>query len=498
MDYLDPKKKHEHKVRLLFGYSLFAVAIGFATLLLVYVANGYDVDRTTGQVIQNGLIYVNTRPGAADVYLNGQKQRGTTDARLVVPAGSYTVGLKRLGYRDWNRSILLEGGSLRRLTYPRLIPEKLTTTSVADLRSAPINSSQSIDRRWIVLSYDDRPLALDIFDTNQSTSSALIFQIPEKLVLSPTGGKIGILEWADDNKHFIASYTTATTVEYLFVNRENPSESQNLTTLFADPELQVQFQDRKQDKFFVYKPSTQTLFSATITGGVATVPSVTNVQAYKTFGSDWVLYITSSGKEGLVDARFKRGDKDILLKQIKTSGSYLLQLAKLGTAPIMGISSPLENRAIVYNDPEKYLNENPNVSTPIATTVLRVDNPIDLRISTDSSVILAYGGNSFASHEFDDDRSYNFKTNSAIDPGQELRWLDGQHFMFSQGGVQTMMDFDGSNMYDLAPSLLSLGSLYTQNFNNMYTFSLPIAATDATPATPARISITSLLTAADR
>ena len=188
MDYLDPKKKRQHKIRLLVGYSLFSVAIAFATLLLVYMANGYDLDRSTGQVIQNGLIYLDSRPGGADVYLNGEKQRGTTDARLVVPAGSYTIDLKRTGYRGWSRSLLLEGGSLRRLTYARLIPEVLETSSVAELRSDPINISQSVDKRWAVFSYAEKPLQLDLIDTNQAQISVQSCQIGESVIASPTNG----------------------------------------------------------------------------------------------------------------------------------------------------------------------------------------------------------------------------------------------------------------------------------------------------------------------
>ncbi len=498
MDYLDPKKKREHKIRLLVGYGLFSVAIGISTLLLVYMANGYDVDRSTGQVIQNGLIYLNTRPGGAEIYLNGEKQRGTTDARIVVPAGSYTIDMKRAGYRNWSRTLLLEGGSLRRLSYARLVPEELTSIVVAELRTNPIHTSQSIDKQWLVMSHIDNPLLLNIMNTDQASLVVQAFQVPESIVDSPENGSLEILEWADDNKTFMASYTAGSSVEYLLINRENPALSQNLTDLFGDPELQIQFQDRKQDKFFAYKPSTQSLFTATIDGGVGSAPYVTNVQAFKTFANDWVLYITSSGKEGLVNARFKRGDKDILLKQIKTADKYLLQLAKLGSAPVMGISSPVENKATIYNDPEKYLNDNPNVTIPIATTVLRIVNPIDLRISADSSVIMAYGPSSFASHEYDEDRSYTFKVDVPIDPIQELRWLDGQHFMFSSAGKQMMMDFDGSNMFELVPSVQQLGSFFTDELDLMYTFTPSTAATESAPATPASISTTNMLIPADR
>jgi hypothetical protein len=60
------------------------------------------------------------------------------------------------------------------------------------------------------------------------------------------------------------------------------------------------------------------------------------------------------------------------------------------------------------------------------------------------------------------------------------------------------MDFDGSNMYALVPSIQTLGSLYSEDLNTMYTFSPATAATGAVAAVPARLSVTSLLIEADR
>jgi hypothetical protein len=498
MDYLDPQKKRKHKVQLLVGYGLFAVAIGFATLLLVYISNGYYIDRGTGQVIQNGLVYVDSRPGGANIFLNGQQQRGTTDARLVLPSGVYDIGLKRAGYRDWNRNLILEGGSLRRLTYARLIPEELSSTTGTALRADPIFASQSIDKRWVVLSYAENPLQLQIIDTKSASIMPTNINIPPTIVPAPVNGFVEIVEWADDNKTFIAKYSAGNQINYLLVDRENQDNVQNLTTLFVDTTYEIQFQDRKKDKFFVYQPATQSLFSATLSGGINQTPVVVKAREFKTFGNDWVLYVTDSGEEGLVDVRFKRGSKDILLKKVKTADTYLLQLAKLGNAPVMGVSSPVENRAIIYFDPEAYLNNNPDAKMPIATTVLRVANPVDLRISSDSSVIITYGSENFASHEFEDDRSYTFKIDVPIDQTQEIRWLDGQHFLFSSDGVQVMMDFDGSNMYRLAPSIQSLGSFYSDDIETMFSFTSSAGASDNSPQIPAAISVTSLLAPEDR
>jgi len=344
----------------------------------------------------------------------------------------------------------------------------------------------------------ESPLLLSIIDTSASTSSQEQLSIPSSIVSSLPDGEIEIVEWADDDRRFLAKYSVGEVDSYLLIDRENPESSINLNTLFKNPSYEISFQDRKNDKFFAYQPSTQSLFTANINDGVSSTPFEVKVQQYKTFGNDWLLYVTESGQEGLVEVRLKRGDRNSLIKYLKTDDEYLLQLAKLGNAPIIGVSSPVENRAVIYDDPEKYLNENPESRLPVATTVLRVKDPIDLRISADSSVIMAYGSENFASHEFDADRSYNFKMDIPVDPAQEIRWLDGQHFLFSSQGKQYMMDFDGSNMYDLVSSIPLIGSFFTEDITQMYSFSPGILETPESPSVPAQFSTTELLIESDR
>lgn len=497
MDYLDPKKKRRHRIQLFVGYGLFGVAIGIATLVLVYLANGYYIDRSTGQIIQNGLVYIDSRPGGATVYVNNEKQRGATDSRLVLPAGKYDISLGRGGYREWKRSLTLEGASLRKLTYARLIPNELSTSAAVNLRSEPQTSLQSIDKRWIALGYNENPLLLDIYDTENPLVVPFSLQLAEDLVSEPNG-KIEILDWANDDKTFLVKYVSETRTEYLLIDRENPELAINLNVQFKNSSYEISFRDRSKDEFFVYQPATQSLFTASINAGVSQAPFAIKVQDFKTFEKDWLLYITDSDEEGLVEARYKRGSDDILLKKLKTDDEYLLQLAKLENSPIIGIASPSENKATVYKDPQGYLNDNPEASIPVATTVLRVNDPIDLRISADSSIVLAYGSESFASHEFEADRSYTFRVSVPVDPVQELRWVDGQHFIFSSEGKQVMMDFDGSNMYELVSSMPKMGSYYTNDIENMFSFTPSVPASGDTPAVAPQINLTSLLTENDR
>jgi hypothetical protein len=499
MDYLDPEKKRAHKTRLFIGYGLFSIAIGIATLIIVYLANGFYVDRS-GEFIQNGLVFVDSRPGDADVYLNGEKQQSKTDARLVLPSGSYAIDVKKDGYRDWSRSLILEGGSLRRLTYARMIPQELETLSTLDLRSQPIDASQSIDKNWILLSHQDSPRTVTVIDTKQTPLKAETIEVPQTVINDATeSGVFKFIEWSDDAKHVLTTYTIGEQVQYILINRESPAQSQNITTLLSSPGDTISLNDRRSDQFFVYRSKTSLLYRASLREGVNSEPIVvTPLLAYQTFSDDWLLYVRESGDDGLVDVRFKRGDKDIQIKQLKTSSTYLLELAKLGSAPVMAISSPVENRAIVYNDPQNYLNNNPDAKIPVATTVLRIPSIAGLTISSDSSVVLGYSGSLMASHEFDADRSYIIDLERPIDITIEPRWMDGQHFVYNSDGFQSVIDFDGSNNYKLVASLKTLGSFYTDSINQIFSFDAPVAATETTPALPARLTSTSLLAEEDR
>jgi hypothetical protein len=112
MDYLDPKKQKEHVVRLMIGYVLVATAILLLTTILLYRAYGFGL--RNGEVIQNGLIFVSSRPTGAEVYINGKKHKETTNNRFLMTAGQYTFELRRSGYDSWKRAINVEGGAVVR------------------------------------------------------------------------------------------------------------------------------------------------------------------------------------------------------------------------------------------------------------------------------------------------------------------------------------------------------------------------------------------------
>src|SRR5579859_1954324 len=98
-----------------------SIALLLGAVILVYSANGYGINTKTGAVVQNGLIFLDSKPGGADIYINGNNNGSKTAARLILPAGNYTIVFKRAGYHDWSRSFSLTEHSISRFVYPFLL-----------------------------------------------------------------------------------------------------------------------------------------------------------------------------------------------------------------------------------------------------------------------------------------------------------------------------------------------------------------------------------------
>ena len=151
MDFFDPQKQKRHQIRLSIGYAVIGTVLLLATTILLHWAYGYGLDKE-GRVIQNGLVFVSTRPEGADTYLNGKKYKDRTNTRMNLPSGQYLMELKRAGYRDWKRVLTVEGGSVERFDYPMLFPVQLDTSVVKQYHAMPVLSTESLDRRWLLVS----------------------------------------------------------------------------------------------------------------------------------------------------------------------------------------------------------------------------------------------------------------------------------------------------------------------------------------------------------
>ncbi len=477
MDFLDPKKQKAHRVRLAIGYALIAIALLLGTVILLYQAYGFGIDRT-GRVIQNGLIFLSSQPANADIYVNGQV-RDTTNTRLQLPGGSYTIELKRDGYRDWKREIAVQGGKVDRYDYPFLFPKKLTTTVAKQYSATPLLATQSPDRRWIMIQ-TLAPDQFDLYDLNADKPTPQPLIVPTEALATGTTTAWEATEWAPDNKHVILKRSYQKDgqpgTQYVLFDRDNPTTSQNLSTLFGLTPTNITFTDGHYDQYYLFDQIGAQILTATLKKPTPT-PYVSGVLAFAA-REDRLLYVTTQDMpSGKVEVRLRDNDKTYHLRQLPAQSMYLLNLAVYNDDWYIAAGAQTEGKVFVYRNPEDSLNEKPK-SALVPVQILRVDAANYLSFSTNYRFVMIENGDHFAVYDAETDRSYTYATGKSLDaPQTHAGWTDGYHLDVVSGGKLVVFDFDGANLQTLSAAAPAYKPFFSRNYHAFYTLTTQNALT---------------------
>lgn len=468
MDFLDPKKKRAHRIRLYIGYGLMAIALAIATLILVFAAYGYDIDRQTGGIIQNGLIVVDAHPEPATILVNGVNQ-GTTNNRLVLPADKYTIELTRNGYIPWKHDVNLEGSSIEQLVYPFLYPEKLVTKNLQTYGGVPSMASESPDRKWLVVSLPDAPGRFQVVDLGNTQHPVSTVSLPADTLTTPPGPQsFTAVEWSTDNIHLLLKHTHAAGVEYIMLNRANPENSVNLNKIFA-PQVftAISLRDKKPDQFYLFNATDANLYTADSRTKAITL-LLGKVLAYKSYEANTVLYVTNPTGAADVEVRLSRKGQDYLLRTLPKSTKYLLDMAQFNGQFYLATGSAADARTYVYKNPFDDLTSKPS-RTPQPFRVLIVPNAEFVSFSAIARFIAVQGGSTFAVYDAETGRQYRYDTKLALAPHQKATWMDGHRLLLNSENSVQVFDFDGTNMHKLSNSHPSFIPFFDRDYTALFT-----------------------------
>ncbi len=469
MDFLDPAKRQAHIRRLFLGYFLVGIAIALASTIIVILSNGYDVDRKTGKVIQNGLIFTDSAPESSTIFLNG-KENGQTDKRLTVPAGKYDLELRRTGYDTWKKSFQLDGGSIERFIYPRLFPTKLVVAETKKYDSRPIFSSQSPDRRWIMVSVPGSLADFEVYDTENTQDAPKAIALEASLLTNADTGKhkLKLVEWSTDNRHLLIRHSFDDKFEYIVIDRAKPEESINVNkTLKVDPTL-VTLRDKKFDKLYLYDEKTKLLQTAD-TKSKKITDIIKSVSEYKSYQDDTVIYTVNDPKSPeTTQVRVWKDNKNYLLRTIKSS-PVLIDMAKFDTATYIAIAPVKENRMLIFKDPIGKLGKSSEELAPL--TLMKINKPEKISFSNNTRFLAAESGTTFAVYDFEDSRRFNFEVPGKIDEsGQLATWMDGHRLLLNQDSKILVFEFDGANYRDLGSVVSGTIPAFDRDYERLFSF----------------------------
>lgn len=472
MDFLDPRRRRAHNIRLMIGYVLVAVAIGLGTIVLVYGAYGYGVNTKTGDVVQNGLLFVDSKPGGANIYLNNKSINQTTSARLVLPAGNYNLLLKKSGYRNWERKLTLEEHSISRYVYPFLFPVKPVTAPLKTYTSTPPFFSETPDRHWLLVQNPptaEKPAAFDEFDINSLTKPSVPLEIPAGILTNAAlpGSTFKEVEWSTDNNHILLLHSFQGGSEFIVFDRSDPAKSFNVNKLFKLNPAKVLLRNKKADQLYIYQKDGGVLSLGDTGKGTLAPPILRHVLDFKPYGNNIVNYITDADTAaGQVQARVLDNDRSYSLYTFKAGGAYLIDTASYSGHTYYVDGSSGSQRINLYKDPLDDV-RNPSIKKAIPMLTLQTANADKVSFSDNARFIGLEGGQNFAVYdlETDDHYEYTLKTPLADQPD----WMDGHRFIGASQGKVFVMDYDSTNQQLLVPTVTALGGFFNRDYNQMYT-----------------------------
>lgn len=471
MDFLDPKKRMAHKRRLIVGYILVGIAIALGALILVYGAAGYGINTKNGDIVQNGLLFLDSKPGGASIYLNDKPQNTTTSARLVLPAGSYKLSLKKTGYREWQRSFTLNEHTIARFVYPFLFPAKPTSKVIKIYPSLPSFVTMSPDHRWLIVqapSSSPDKVSFDEYDTANLTQPPKEISLSAPVVTDPAaaGNFMKEVEWSSDNKHLLLNHSYQGGNEFIIFNRDNPLESANINKLFKLNPSQVSLKNKKIDQLYLFTASDSSL--AVGDSALATVsPLLKHVLAFKAYGNNLINYVSDQDlPAGQVSARIWDTDKSYPLYAFAAGSVYLVNVAQYQGHFYYIAGSDRSERINLYKDPLSSI-KNPSVGKAIPLLSLHALGASEASFSTNSRFIAVQAGQTFALYDFETQSSYHYTFNQKLDGS--LHWMDGHLFIGSSGGTIFVSDYDGTNRQQLLPTMLPSGGFFDKDYNHLLT-----------------------------
>jgi hypothetical protein len=472
MDFLDPRRFRRHKIRLVIGYILVAIAIALGTIILVYGAYGYGINTKTGDIVQNGLLFVDSKPGGAGIYLNNKYINQTTSARLVLPAKDYDLLIKKTGYRNWERKFSLDEHTISRYVYPFLFPNKPVTVPLKLYAAQPPLIMQSPDRHWLLVqqpSTEAKTVIFDEYDSGDFKKPSVPIVLPASLLTKTTSAASTLtkVEWSTDNNHVLLRHDFAEGYEFIILDRSDPTKSVNVNRALAINPTQVALHNKKTDQLYIYMQDGGTLQLADMNRPLLNNPILKNILAFKPYGNNLISYVTQADlPHGKAQARIWDNGSNYPLYAFNAGDKYLIDIASFAGHTYFTAGSSAGGRINIYKDPLNDI-QNPSLGRAVPIMALRAQGAQKVAFSDNARFIEIEGAQNFGVYDIETDDEYQYSVPEPLNA--PLEWMDGHRLIGNSNGSVFVMDYDSSNKQTLVPTNTNLGGFFSRDYNQMYT-----------------------------
>jgi hypothetical protein len=469
--------KKPTKKQLLFRRTLFSVIATVSVLIIVTVSIlfmlGYRLD-SSNRLEQGALLQFNSAPSGAQVWIDGAFIGSTTATKQTVLAGNHSIKMTRSGYEDWNRTLDLQAGTLTWLDYVRLVPTNRSVQPVWDFDSLEALEF-SPDLRWgLGLQVASEP-EFDLIDLRSQQVKVTTLALGDELYSDATTPDVShtfsIDTWSTGGRYAIVKHVYGENrTEWLLLDTQDLSRSVNITRSLSVDLREVKFaSDSGMGLYGLTNDGV--LRKLDVSGGTISRGLVTNVDQFTVFEEASVVGYTGTDPSDAtmkVAGIYRDGD----------SGSRILRSSddrEVAFTIVVGRYFNEDYIAIAENNEVELLTGTlPSVATQESNLrrVTTMDLPgtiTSLTFSPGGDYLVAQAGAQFSSYELEHNRRSNGIV--AVNEGQSpatLEWLDSAHLWNTNNDAVFMRDFDGTNTFNIMPSLAGYDVTLSQNGRYFY------------------------------
>ncbi len=438
----DPKIRRRRLKLRFFYYGVMTIGIVALTIIGVFFVLGYRISlqQNTVNVSRGGLLKFNTQPQGATIYFDSTRLATNTPHQVNITSGKHQVSYTKEGYQSWQKDITMHPGELLLLSYARLIPNSITTTSLRSLPSLH-QTLAAPDREWLALHESpESPIFIltdvrnerDIKFTTLALSETVFNKKPNAV------SNFQFVEWSEDSKFLLIRHTSGEDVEYIRIPRDDQSRAVNLTKLFNMPLGTVQFSSDNPNVFYATDKSAS-LYRIDTTNSANKLKIAENVAQFDGLDDNKVAFIAPAAdksQKDIVLSVWQQGDgKATVVKTIPAGQPVLLTYKSYLSREY--ISLAIGANLIVYENPfDKDRKTLQNTTLASMPTVLIV--------SPGGRFIMAQNGETIASYDIE--LRSNHTLASPGEARQPLQWVDDYHMALTGGGSVRFVEFDGSNV----------------------------------------------------
>lgn len=187
--------------------------------LSVFYSLGWRIDWKNRKIIQVGFLYCKVWPKNAEVYINGKLEKktdfffGSALIEELLP-GSYTVEVKKEGFHDWKKILLVQKRQVCEVKNIFLVPENpkftIISTKIEEFFLSPNGKKIVLKEEVIDQKTKEKTWDLKLFEAENNVKSHLIsekdFKIKDNIAEQKQGGAELIdLKFSPDSKQVLLS-----------------------------------------------------------------------------------------------------------------------------------------------------------------------------------------------------------------------------------------------------------------------------------------------------